>query len=96
MAEKLRQHAHHLAYLGAILLLGGLGFYFVNRFWDLKAEITIGLGVILWACFALLRPAQVRTALTGRTARYGSNALVMSLALLGILILVIKLCMIFI
>jgi ABC-type uncharacterized transport system involved in gliding motility auxiliary subunit len=88
MAEKLRQYAHYLAYLGAILLLGALGFYFVNRFWDLKAEIAVGLGVILWAGFVLLRPEQVRTALTGRTARYGSNALVMSLALLGILILV--------
>jgi len=88
MVEKLRQYAHYLAYLGTILLLGGLGFYFVNRFWDLKAEIAVGLGVLLWACFVLLRPAQVRIALTGRTARYGSNALVMSLALLGILILV--------
>jgi ABC-type uncharacterized transport system involved in gliding motility auxiliary subunit len=88
MVERLRQRAHFLAYLGTIPLVGGLGFYFVNRFWDLKAEIAVGLGVMLWACFVLLRPEQVRTALTGRTARYGSNALVMSLALLGILILV--------
>jgi ABC-type uncharacterized transport system involved in gliding motility auxiliary subunit len=88
IVEKLRRYAHHLAYLGTALLVGGLGFYFVNRFWDLKAEIAVGLGVILWACFVLLRPEQVRAALTGRTARYGSNALVMSLALLGILILV--------
>ena len=88
MAEKLKQYAHYLAYLGTILLVGGLGFYFVNRFWDLKAEIALGLGVFLWTCFVFLRPEQVRTALTGRTARYGSNALVMSLAFVGILILV--------
>jgi ABC-type uncharacterized transport system involved in gliding motility auxiliary subunit len=88
MVEKLRRHAHYLTYLGTALLIGGLGLYFVNRFWDLKAEAAVGLGVILWTCFVLLRPEQVRLALTGRTARYGSNALVMSLALLGILVLV--------
>ena len=88
MMDKLKRHAHYLAYLGTALLIVGLGFYFVNRFWDLKAESTLGLGVLLWAGFILLRPAQVRRALTGRTALYGSNALVMSLAFIGILILV--------
>jgi len=84
---KLKQYAHYLAYLGTILILAGLGFYFVNRFWNLKAESSLGLGILLWSCFILLRPEQVRTALAGRTARYGSNALIMSLAFLGILIL---------
>jgi len=88
IVEKLKLYAHYLAYLGTILLLGGLGSYFINRFWDLKAELALGLGVLLWVSFVLLRPEQVRAALTGRTARYGSNALVMSLAFLGILILV--------
>jgi len=88
MVEKLKKHAPYLAYLGTALLVGGLGCLFINRFWDLKVEIALGLAVLLGACFVLLRPEQVRAALTGRTARYGSNALVMSLAFVGILILV--------
>ena len=88
IVEKLKEYAHYLAYLGTLLLVGALGSFFVSRFWDLKAEIALGLGMLLWTCFIFLRPEQVRAALTGRRARYGSNALVMSLAFLGILILV--------
>jgi len=88
MVEKLREYAHYLMYMGTVFLVGGLGSLFVSRFWDLRVEIALGLGVLLWGCFVFLRPEQVRAALTGRTVRYGSNALVMSLAFLGILILV--------
>jgi ABC-type uncharacterized transport system involved in gliding motility auxiliary subunit len=51
--------------------------------WISGALIVLGM-----ALFALLDPQRVRELLTGRQARYGSNALVMLLAFIGILLVV--------
>ena len=45
------------------------------------SRIFIGLGI-----FALLDPKRIRTFLTGRQAKYGSNALITSIAFIAILI----------
>ncbi len=52
--------------------------------------IWISLGVLLVgpAMFALLDPQRVRDLLTGRQARYGSNAFIMLVAFLGIIFVV--------
>jgi ABC-type uncharacterized transport system involved in gliding motility auxiliary subunit len=70
----------------AILASGGL--YIVQREFSLAVKISLGISVIGLALFALLDPDRARRALTGRQARYGSNALVISLAFLGILIVI--------
>jgi len=51
--------------------------------WVSAALIVLGL-----ASFALLDPQRVRELLTGRQARYGSNAAIMLLAFVGILLVV--------
>lgn len=48
--------------------------------------ISIGLVVLGLAAYAIMEPDRVRRFFTGRQARYGSNAIVMSLAFLLILI----------
>jgi ABC-type uncharacterized transport system involved in gliding motility auxiliary subunit len=48
--------------------------------------VCIGLVILGLAAYAIIEPDKVRRFFTGRQARYGSNALVMSLAFLGILI----------
>jgi len=48
--------------------------------------ISGGVVILALAIYLLLEPEKVRRALTGRQARYGSNALVMSIAFFGILI----------
>src|SRR5512143_1104895 len=48
--------------------------------------ISIGLVILGLAVYAIMEPERVRRFFTGRQARYGSNALIMSLAFLGILI----------
>ena len=55
---------------------------------DLNRYLLVAAGLILLgiAAYAILEPDRVRRFLTGRQARYGSNALVMSIAFLGILI----------
>lgn len=50
--------------------------------------ISAGVLVLGLALHAILDPAGVRRFLTGRQARYGSNALVMSLAFVGVLVVV--------
>lgn len=54
----------------------------LNRYLIASAGFII-LGIAL---YAIMEPDRVRRFLTGRQARYGSNALVMSIAFLGILI----------
>ncbi len=50
--------------------------------------ISAALLVLGLAFFALLNPQRVRELLTGRQARYGSNAVIMLLAFVGILLVV--------
>ena len=50
--------------------------------WGSAGGIVIG-----FAIFALLAPKRIRSFLTGRQAKYGSNALVTSIAFIGIIVL---------
>jgi ABC-type uncharacterized transport system involved in gliding motility auxiliary subunit len=82
-----------LAVIAAILLgitrgLVGMQVFTVAKVDNLNRAILVSLGVIILglAIYAFLEPDRVRRALTGRQARYGSNAFIMSLAFLGILI----------
>lgn len=55
---------------------------------NLNRAILVSLGVIILglASYAILEPDRVRQFLGGRQARYGSNAIVMTIAFLGILV----------
>ncbi len=53
--------------------------------WTLISAAVLVLGL---AAYAILNPEGVRRFISGRQARYGSNTLVMSLAFLGILIVI--------
>jgi ABC-type uncharacterized transport system involved in gliding motility auxiliary subunit len=75
-------------YMTGIAALVALGFYIVQREWNLPLQICLGLVVIGIALFAVLDPQRVREILTGRQARYGSNSLVMTLAFVGILVVI--------
>ncbi len=52
---------------------------------NLSLSISAGLAVLGLAVYAILSPDSVRNFLSGRQARYGSNALVMILAFAGII-----------
>ena len=75
-----------LGYVALAALAAGAARYLIWREMDVWAEGLLIGGVVLGALFILARPAQVRAALTGRATRYGSNAVVMSIAFVGILI----------
>jgi ABC-type uncharacterized transport system involved in gliding motility auxiliary subunit len=48
--------------------------------------VSAGLVILGLAAYAIIEPDRVRRFFTGRQARYGSNALIMTIAFLGILI----------
>ena len=86
MRSEWRRFAPLGLYLSLLAALAAAGLYIVQREWNLPLQISVGLIVIGLALFAVLDPNRVRVALTGRQARYGSNALVMSVAFIGILV----------
>ncbi len=53
---------------------------------NIALEVSGGLLILGLAAYAILNPAGTRRFLTGRQARYGSNTLVMSLAVAGIIV----------
>ncbi|HEX7975882.1 MAG TPA: DUF4350 domain-containing protein [Anaerolineales bacterium] len=88
MNRDLRRFAPLGLYLALIAAVAAIGLYFVQRAWNLPLQISLGLIVVGLALFAFLDPERTRVALTGRQARYGSNALVMSVAFIGILVVI--------
>ena len=72
--------------LAAALVSGAL--YIIQRSFNLPLQISLAMIVVGLAAFALLDPQHLREILTGRQARYSSNALVLSVAFIGILVVV--------
>ena len=83
--KKLAPYGLYLSILAA-LVSGGL--YLVERSFNLPLQISLGLVVVGVALFALLDPQKLKEGLAGRQARYGSNAFILFVAFLGILIVV--------
>ena len=55
---------------------------------NLALQISIGVLVLGIAAYAIMAPDSIRRFFTGRQARYGSNSLILSLAVLGIIFVV--------
>lgn len=93
MVATLRDRAPQLATVGLFLLALGTAAQMLGSDPPWLPQALWGVGGVLVLSYALLRPDEVRTALTGRRARYGGNALLASLAFVGILILLNMLAM---
>jgi hypothetical protein len=66
----------------------GLGLYTPQDPQPINIALSISAGLIIvgLAAFAIMDPNRVRRFLTGRQARYGSNALILALAVIGIIV----------
>lgn len=82
---KLRDYASHVALVGVASLIIGLALLLIGDELAIQNEIPLALGVILLAISVLLNPGQARQMLTGRQARYGGNAVLLSITFLAIL-----------
>lgn len=87
MGAWIRRLAIPLGVTGLIALVLALMIWLLTRELDLRLEALLGVGAVLVLLSVVGRPQTFRAALTGRTARYGSNAGVAVVAFLGILVL---------
>ncbi len=69
-------------------LVVAIGLYILQHQWNLYLQIALGLFIIGLAIVVVLDPDAVRQLITGRQARYGSNALIITVAFIGILVVV--------
>jgi ABC-type uncharacterized transport system involved in gliding motility auxiliary subunit len=83
-----RTYAWLIAIVGILIFIGSGLIYLIYQTWKTHAEVGVGIGVVLLLGAVLLRPDVVRTVIAGRPVKYASNALVMSLAFIGIVGLV--------
>jgi len=89
MISRIRKFSPYIALIGTAALIVGIALLlFSGGTLELKSEIPLAVGVVLLAVYILLNPALVRQAVTGRTARYGGNAFLMSITFIGILAMV--------
>ena len=83
----LRQEGFAFLVLGGLLLLFAATWYAIARTADgWVTGLAIG-GLISIAVYVALCPQDVRRILGGRTVRYGSNVVLVSIAVIGIVIL---------
>jgi ABC-type uncharacterized transport system involved in gliding motility auxiliary subunit len=88
MDTKWRRYAPVGLYLALLALVAAGVLFIVQREWNIYLQVSLALVVGGLAVYGLLDPDALRKALTGRQARYGSNALVLSIAVIGILVVV--------
>jgi len=87
MRRFVERYGSILGYLALAALAAGAIRYLIWRVMDPWAKGLLIGGAVLGVLFLLARPAQVRAALKRRGTRYGSNAVVMGVAFVGILIM---------
>ena len=84
MRERLQGWADYFGGMGlAFLAVSGILFLLGQP--RERSLVLLVLGAILFALYTYARPQQVRETVTSRGARYGSNTLVISLALIGLI-----------
>lgn len=88
MNPKLRKFAPIGLFVALAAILVAVGLFIVQDAWSQAVQISLGVAVIGLAAYAAMSPDRVRRLFTGRQARYGSNIIIMSIAFLGILVVI--------
>jgi len=89
MNKELRRRLSLPAFiLTGVALLAAGGWAIVNRQFDVYVKVALAAAVVFAGVGVLLDPERIRAAFTGRQARYGSNAVLVSLAFAGILVVI--------
>ncbi len=86
MDPEFRKYAPYALLLSGIAIIFSGAYYFVVRKFDIPLQLGLAFIVIGIALFAVLDPEKVRSFFTGRQLKYGSNFVIFSIAVLGILV----------
>ena len=87
MIARLKRLAPTMLTGGLILSLYGLFWALIRGQVDLVGRVALIAGLVALLSYVALEPDRVRKALLGRTARQGGNATLVTLAVVGILVL---------
>jgi ABC-type uncharacterized transport system involved in gliding motility auxiliary subunit len=93
MGPRLKKLAPFCVFFAILAALVSLGLFIIRQEFDLPLQISLGLILIGLAFGIIFDPDRSREIITGRQAKYSSNAFVLSLAVLGILVAVNYLAM---
>ncbi len=84
MRERLDEWAPYFGAVGVALWFTAGLLFLLGTLTNERLVALVVVGVVLVGLYVYLRPDQVRDLLTSRGARYGSNALLLSIAFIGI------------
>ncbi len=85
MRERLQEWAVYFGAAGLALWVAAGIFYLLGNQTNQVLIALLVVGLVFIALYVYLRPDQVRAVVTSRGARYGSNALLMTIAFIGII-----------
>ncbi len=89
MRRQLERFSAYLLLAGLLIMAVGVSIFIIYGQQRARTvELVLALGLALVGLFVVSRPTQVRRVMAGRTAVYGSNTVLMSVAFLGILVLI--------
>ena len=88
MREKLSAVAPYVAAVGLVLIVGALGMRQTNTGPDWLPLAIGAAGIVLLLAYPLGRADEMRTAFGSRQARFGGNALVLLVSVIGILVVI--------
>ena len=84
----MKKYAGYIGSAGLGLVILGLIMYSITNVLSLALKIMLALGVVLAVAFVVLRFKEIKSGLTSRSAKFGTNAAFTIIFLFGILIVV--------
>lgn len=84
----LKKFAPFALYLAGIALVAAISTFIIFQSFHLAVQISLGVMVLCLALAVIFNPQRAKEVLTGKQARYTSNALILTIAVIGLLVVV--------
>ena len=84
----MKKYASLLGVLGLVLVLVGLVIYSINSILTVWTWGPAGIGLLLLAAYVVLSITEIKEGLSSRSTKFGSNAALMIVVVLGLLIVI--------
>ena len=84
----MKKYAYLIGILGIVLIVAGLVIYSINSLMTTLSTVLLVAGIVFILAYTVVQFQKIKMALSSRSVKFGSNAVLMTLIILGILILV--------